>query len=337
MNDLDKKISAFTKLGNYLRKDKIDSRLNDLIVKTENNNSWFIFKNTLKALKIWGDSLRKENLLKWSTNYNFENKNTKQIGIIMAGNIPLVGFHDLMCVLFTNYTAIVKTSSSDPYLIPFLYKKLIEFDTDFKERAIFKKKIDFVHAVIATGSNATIKKINGKFNSCPSILRGNRNSVAILNGKESIEELELLSNDILEYFGFGCRSITKIYVPDNYDFSPLTKILRKKSEKIILKCYLNNFKNNMAINKMINNKFHVAGKFILVESKNIYAEISSVNYEYYNNLKLVFNEIKTNIKNIQCIVGNLNQNGLTKFGETQRPNLWTYSDNIDTLEFLLSL
>jgi len=143
MNDLDKKISAFTKLGNYLRKDKIDSRLNDLIVKTENNNSWFIFKNTLKALKIWGDSLRKENLLKWSTNYNFENKNTKQIGIIMAGNIPLVGFHDLMCVLFTNYTAIVKTSSSDPYLIPFLYKKLIEFDTDFKERAIFKKKDRF--------------------------------------------------------------------------------------------------------------------------------------------------------------------------------------------------
>ena len=226
MKDLDKKIRAFVKLGNYLRRDEIDSKLNDLIVKTENNNSWFIFENTLKAIKIWGNTLRKQNLLKWSTKYNFEKKKIKKIGIIMAGNIPIVGFHDLICVLFTNHIAIVKTSSSDPFLIPFFFKKLVEFEADFKDRVIFKNKIDFVHALIATGNNTTIKHINEKFHFYPSILRGNRNSVAVLNGKESVQELELLSNDILQYFGFGCRSITKIYVPNNYNFSNLKKILK---------------------------------------------------------------------------------------------------------------
>lgn len=337
MKDLDEKIRAFAKLGNYLSREKIDSKLNDQIIKTENNNNWFISKNTLKALKIWGESLGKENLLKWSAKYNFENKNAKQIGIIMAGNIPIVGFHDLMCVLFTNHTAMVKTSSSDPFLIPFLFKKLIEFDAGFTERVIFKKKIDFVDAIIATGTNITIKSINEKFKSCPSILRGNRSSVAVLNGKESIEELELLSNDILDYFGFGCRSITKIYVPDNYDFSNLTKILKKKSELITLKYYLNNFKKNKAINEIIKSKFFVAGKLILTESKNINADISSINYEYYSNLNLVYKQIKSDLNNIQCLVGNFNQTGFIKFGEAQKPNLWNYADNVDTVEFLLSL
>ena len=337
MKDLDKKIKAFAKLGNYLRRDKIDSKLNDLIVKTETNNSWFTFENTLKAIKIWGDTLRKENLVKWSTKYNFEKNKIKQIGIIMAGNIPIVGFHDLICVLFTNHIAIVKTSSSDPFLIPFFFKKLVEFEPDFKERVIFKNKIDFVHAVIATGNNTTIKHINEKFHFYPSILRGNRNSVAVLNGKESIQELERLSNDILQYFGFGCRSITKIYVPENYKFYNLKKILKKKTELITLKHYLNNFKKNKAINEIIKSRFHIAGKLILIESKSIHAEISSVNYEYYSNLNFVHNEIRSNYKNIQCFVGNSNQNGFIKFGETQKPNLWNYADNIDTVEFLLSL
>ena len=337
MKDLDEKIRAFAKLGNYLSREKIDSKLNDQIIKTENNNNWFISKNTLKALKIWGESLGKENLLKWSAKYNFENKNAKQIGIIMAGNIPIVGFHDLMCVLFTNHNAIVKTSSSDPYLIPFLYNKLVEYEPKFAEKVIFKNKIEFVDALIATGNNNSIKHISNKFRSYPSILRGTRNSIAILNGKETMEDLKLLSNDIFEYFGFGCRSITKIYLPNNYDFTLLKKILKEKSESLTLIKYLNNFKKNKAINEIINNKFHVAGKFLLIESKNISAEISTVNYEYYSNVNWLNKQIKSNLKRIQCLVGNYNHKSLVKFGEAQKPNLWTYADNIDTVEFLLSL
>ena len=151
MKHLDKKISAFVKLGKYLREEKIESKLEDLIIKTENNNRWFTYKNTVNALKIWGDTLRKENILKWSSKYNFEKENIKKIGIIMAGNIPTVGFHDLMCVLLTKHTAIIKTSSLDPFLIPFFYNKLVEFEAELAERAIFKNKIAFVDAVIATG------------------------------------------------------------------------------------------------------------------------------------------------------------------------------------------
>ena len=183
----------------------------------------------------------------------------------------------------------------------------------------------------------TLKNINEKFQFCPSILRGPRNSIAILDGKETEEELKLLSNDIFEYFGFGCRSISKIYVPINYDFSRLKKILKEKTESTRLIEYVNSFRKNKAINEIIKNKFHIAGKLILTEDKNIHAEISSVNYEYYSNLNFVHNEIRSNYKNIQCFVGNSNQNGFIKFGETQKPNLWNYADNIDTVEFLLSL
>ena len=337
MKHLDKKIIAFLKLGKYLRKKQIDSKLHSLILKTENNNSWFIYKNSLNALKIWGDTLRNENILKWLSKYDFAHENIKKIGIVMAGNIPMVGFHDLMCLLFTNHIGIIKTSSSDPYLIPFLYNKLIEFEPELSERVIFKKKIDFVDAIIATGNNISIKHINEKFRSYPSILRGTRSSIAILNGKESLEDLKLLSNDILTYFGFGCRSITKIYIPDKYDFTLLKKILKEKSESITLIEYLNNFKKNKAINEIIKNNFHIAGKLIIIESKNINAEISSINYEHYSNMDWINKEIESRIKSIQCIVGNLNKSSYVKFGEAQKPHLWNYADNIDTVEFLLSL
>ena len=337
MKHLDKKIKAFLKLGKYLREKKIDTKLHKLILKTENNNRWFIYKNTINALKIWGDTLRKKNILMWSSKYNFEKENIKKIGIIMAGNIPIVGFHDLMCVLFTSHIAIVKTSSSDPYLIPFLYNKLVEYEPELAEKVFFKNKIEFVDALIATGNNISIKHINDKFRSHPSILRGTRNSIAILSGKESLNELKLLSKDILTYFGFGCRSITKIYVPKNYNFKTLIKILREKSEKITLNDYLNNFKKIIAINEIIKSKFHVAGKLILIEDKNINAEISSLNYEYYDNIGWINNEINSNLKNIQCIVGNINRDNFIKFGEAQKPNLFDYADNIDTVKFLLSI
>ena len=337
MKHLDKKIIAFDKLGKYLRNEKIDSELHDLIIKTESNNAWFTYNNSLQALKIWGYTLIKENILKWSSKYNFENKNSKRIGIIMAGNIPLVGLHDLICVLITDHKGIVKTSSSDPFLIPFLYKKLIQFNSNFKERVVFKSKINSIDAFIATGSNLTIKHINEKFNSYPSILRGSRNSVAVLNGKESTKELKLLSNDIFGYFGFGCRCITKIYVPNNYNFDVLIKILKEKSESIMLNEYLNNFNKNKAINEIIKSKFYIAGKLILIEDKSIHAEIASINYEYYNNIDWLNNEIKSNLKKIQCIVGKINRRGFIKFGETQKPDLWNYADNIDTIKFLLSL
>ena len=337
MKHLDIKIEAFLKLGEYLRKKNIDSTLHSLILKTQNNNRWFVYKNCINALKIWGDTLRKENILKWSSKYNFTYKKIKKIGIIMAGNIPIVGFHDLMCLLFSNHIGIIKTSSSDPFLIPFLYNKLVEFEPELAERVIFKKKIDFVDAIIATGNNISIKNINEKFHSYPSILRGTRSSIAILNGKESEEDLKLLSNDILTYFGFGCRSITKIYVPYKYDFTLLKKILKEKSGPITLIEYLNNFKKIKAINEIIKNNFHVAGKLIIIESKNINAEISSINYEHYSSIDCINKEIESRINSIQCMVGNVNKGNFVKFGEAQKPNLWDYADNIDTVKFLLSL
>lgn len=337
MIHLDKKIRAFIRLGKYLQEEKIDSRLHNLIIETENNNKWFLYRNTLNALRIWGYTLTKKNILKWLSKYNFDNKKLKRIGIIMAGNIPLVGFHDLICVLFTEHIAIVKTSSSDPFLIPFLYKQLIKFEPELEGKAEFDSKLNRIDAIIATGNNVTIKHINYKFKSYPSILRGSRNSVAILTGKESLKELKLLSNDILSYFGFGCRSVTKIYVPNNYNFTPLKKILKEKSELIKQNEYLNNFKKNKAVNKIIKSKFHVAGKLLLIQNKNISAEISTINYEYYFNKDSVINEINSNLKIIQCVVGSIIESKSIKFGETQKPNLWNYADNIDTIEFLLSM
>ncbi len=337
MKHLDKKIRAFVKLGKYLRRDNIDFELSELIVKTENNNKWFIFKNTLKALRIWGDTLRKENILEWLSKYDFENKDVKIIGVIMAGNIPLVGFHDLMCVIFTNHIAIVKTSSSDPFLIPFLYMKLTEFEPHLEKKVIFKEKIDFADAIIATGNNLTINNIRLKFNSHPAILRGSRNSIGILDGSESLKELKLLSNDIFDYFGFGCRSITKIYVPNNYNFSPLIEILREKSKSISLNEYINNFKKNKAINKIIKSNFHIAGKLVLIEDKSIHADISTINYEFYDNKKTLFKEINSNLSRIQCLIGNMDGDSFVKFGQAQKPKLVNYADNIDTIQFLLSL
>ena len=337
MRHLDKKIGAFIKLGKYLRREKIDPQLNNLILKTQKNNRWFTFEYIIKALRTWGDTLKTENIHRWISKYNFDSQKVKKIGIIMAGNIPMVGFHDLICVLFTNHTAFVKTSSSDPYLIPFIYNKLIEFENDFVERVIFKNTIESVNAVIASGNNVTIKHINEKFNLYPSILRGNRSSIAILNGEESLKELKLLSNDIFAYFGFGCRSITKIYVPKNYNFKPIIRVLKEKSESITLNDYLNNFKRVTAINKIIKSKFYVAGKLVIIQDKSINAEISSINYEYYDNEESLINEINLNLDMIQCVVGNNSQKNFIKFGDSQKPSLWNYADNIDTIKFLLSL
>ena len=350
---LEQRINAFEKLGDFLSQFSTKTPLknddilfNDLffdgfkhqIKLTNEHNGWFTTENINLSLQNWSKALAKDNLIKWTKNYNFINSKPKTVAIIMAGNIPLVGFHDFLSVLITGHNVLVKQSSNDKHLMPFLAKYLEHVEPGFKNKISFtESKLDLFDAVIATGSNNTARYFEYYFKNKPSIIRKNRNSVAILTGNETPEELESLSNDIFQYYGLGCRNVSKLFVPLDYNFDAFFNAMYKWHPIINSAKYANNYDYNKAVYLMSEFDLLENGFLMLKKDASYSSPIATLFYEYYNDTESLKNELNNNTDKLQCIVANKLTDTAINFGQTQTPQLWDYADNIDSIEFLLNI
>jgi hypothetical protein len=347
------KIRAFVELGKFLRQFSENSNVKnegvlhnnlyfdafvDLIELSQSHNGWYTQKQVYFAIQSWAEALTEDNLIKWLAPYNAKEIEPKTIGLILAGNIPLVGFHDFLSVLISGHCVLIKTSSNDQHLLPFLAKYLITVAPELQKKITFVDgKLENFDAVIATGSNNTARYFEFYFKDKPSIIRKSRNSVAVLNGQETKEQLIALGEDIFRYFGLGCRNVSKLFVPKGYDFTLFFEAIFEYQDVIHYEKYANNYDYNKAVFLMSNFKLLDNGFLTIKEDTSHASPISSVFYEYYNNLAEIENRLQTDQDIIQCIVSNDLVKNSIPFGTTQKPALWDYADGIDTISFLKEL
>ena len=347
------KIKAFVALGKFLGQFSENSNIKieavvhndlffdafvDLIQLSQSHNGWYTQEQVYFAIQSWAKSLTEENLTTWLTPYNLEKIDPKTIGLILAGNIPLVGFHDFLSVLISGHKVLVKTSSNDQHLLPFLAKYLIAVEPKLKNNITFVEgKLENFEAVIATGSNNTARYFEFYFKDKPSIIRKSRNSVAVLNGQETAAQLIALGDDIFRYFGLGCRNVSKLFVPNGYDFTAFFEAIFVYQDVIHYEKYANNYDYNKAVFLMSNFKL-LDNEFLTIKEDTSHASpISSVFYEYYTSLEEVEKRLIVDRESIQCVVSNELVTDSIPFGTTQKPELWDYADDVDTIAFLKNL
>lgn len=298
-------------------------------------NGWFTPEFVQKATEqIATRFLSKDVLLQWAAAYQLPDEPApqKQIGIVMAGNIPLVGFHDFLCVFISGHLALIKTSSKDNALIRHLTDKLIEWEPAVAQRVEYADMLKGCDAYIATGSNNSSRYFEYYFSKYPHIIRRNRTAAALLTGNEGPEELEQLADDVFLYFGLGCRNVTKLYVPREYDFLPLLTAFKKYNYLADHHKYKNNYDYNLALH-ILNNQFYMSSEaLIIVETPSLFSPISQLHYEYYDQAADVVKALKGHGE-LQCLVGR----GYMGFGQAQYPSLTDYADGVDTIAFLQSL
>ena len=348
MSDFKERLIAFSELGT-LFKENVDKKenkkfpewntvLEKTLIESHSYNSWFTIDNLKLSLKNWSNSLQENIISDWLSKYNIEDKSSKKIAIIMAGNIPAVGFHDLLCSLLLNFDCIVKLSSEDKLLIPFIVKFLESRNEKLKNKVTFEsEKLKDFDGVIATGNNNSHRYFDYYFSKYPNLLRKTRHSIAVLDGKESDNDLSDLSNDIFNYFGLGCRSVSKVFIPYGYDLDLLFNAFFRHKEVVNHNKYVNNFDYNKAVYLMSKEKFIENGFIILKEESKLGSPIGCLFYEFYNDKKEITKLINNNSDSIQCVVSNINFNTNIKFGQTQCPNINDYADNNDTIKFLLKI
>jgi len=350
---LDKRTKAFINLGHFLSQfsnSEIVKKENILcndnffdafklqIKRAQEYNSWFTQDNVLFAFESWTKALTEKSINKWLQSYDVPEQGKKTIAIIMAGNIPLVGFHDFLSVAITGNKVLAKLSSNDKYFIPLIAKYLEYVEPSFKDTFVFTEaKLENYDAVIATGSDNTARYFDYYFGKHPHIIRKSRNALAVLDGNETLEQLEALSDDIFRYYGLGCRSISKIFVPKGYNFDMLFKAIYKHKDIINYIKYANNYDYNKAVYLMSLFDLQDNGFFMLKEDKSYSSPIASLFYETYEDLDVLKKKLLDDSDKIQCISTELNVENSVKLGSTQAPKLWNYADNVDTVKFLLTL
>lgn len=345
MINLQQRIKAFTELGKQLNNkvanyDK-DESFKTILNQAKSQNSWFTIPNQLKALSAIADMLDKNALANWLKAYpKIENRiNPKTIGVIMAGNIPAVGFHDLLVVLVSGNKLQSKCSSSDVVLIKLLTDMLIAIEPSSKDRINFTDRIKNVDAVIATGSNNSSRYFEYYFKNIPHVTRKNRNSVAVLTGNETIEELNELGKDIFSYFGLGCRNVSKLMVPEGYAFDTFFEsIASYGAEMNDHNKYLNNYDYYRAIYLLEQIPFLTNNFLHIKEDESFASPVSVLHYEVYKSKTELKDRLASSLERIQCIVANEKiLGGEAGFGKTQQPTVNDYADGVDTLAFILNL
>jgi hypothetical protein len=294
-------------------------------------NAWFLPSFIEIATKNIAEHLLNIETLEKVINIYSQTKNPQNIGIIMAGNIPLVGFHDFLCVFLSGHKQTIKLSSKDNILLPHLVGKMIEWNPEIQKIVQFEEMLNGCDAYIATGSNNSARYFNQYFGKFPNIIRKNRTSIAILDGTETTEELNLLSDDIQLYFGLGCRNVTQVLVPKAYDFLPLLKALEKYDYYMDSHKYKHNYDYVLTINIMNNASYKTNGSIVLTPNPSPFSVISSINYDYYNDFESVISNVDK--EQLQVIIGH----NFKLFGEAQRPSFFDFADGIDTMEFLSKL
>ena len=316
-----------------------DAGMEAAVHKASLYNSWFTVDNTQHMLKaITTQFLNKDALTQWLAKYQIPNEPSDiKVGIIMAGNLPLVGFHDLLCVLAVGQIASVKLSSKDEIMLPHLVKVLETVSPEMAARVEFAERLSGFDAVIATGGNNTGRYFEQYFGKYPHIIRRNRNSVAVLEGNETRAELMRLGDDIFRYFGLGCRNVSKIYVPRGYDLTILLDALEPFSTVMLHDKYKNNYDYQRTL-LLLNQTPHLASEFLSIREKDtIISAISTLNYEYYDSLDEVMKALAAAESDIQVVVSKLPIDGAVALGKSQQPELWDYADKVDTIAFLTSV
>ena len=326
------------KRENILHNDLFFNEFLDLIHLSRSHNGWYTPEQVFFAVNSWADALTKENLDQWLSKYDLSDIEPKTVGLILAGNIPLVGFHDFLSVLISGHKVLVKTSSNDQHLLPFIAKYIIAIEPQLADYITFVEgKLENFDAVIATGSNNTARYFKYYFKEKPSIIRKSRNSVAVLDGNESDEQMIALGEDIFRYFGLGCRNVSKLFVPKGYNFDAFFGGIFPYQDIIKYEKYANNYDYNKAVFLMSNFKL-LDNEFLTIKEDTSYASpISSVFYEFYDDLQELKNRLKSDNGQIQCIVSNGIIVNSVPFGKTQKPELWDYADNVDTIKFLQAI
>ena len=347
---LQQRINAFVHLGAFLGQFTSEVPVKDASVrnneaffegmiatltKAQNLNTWFTEDNLQFACKSWSEALTKEQLERWLTPYKISVESSqKTVAIVMAGNIPLVGFHDFLSVLLSGHRVVAKLSSNDSVLLPFLAKYLIAIEPGFEAHiTLTTETLSNFDAVIATGSDNTALYFEHYFGKYPNIIRKNRNSVAIITGNETTDELKALANDVFLYFGLGCRNVSKIYVPEGYNWDDFFNGMYAWKDVINNHKYMNNYDYNKAVYLMSDITLLDNEYLLLKEDSGFSSPISVLFYETYKDTASLTKKLTANTSKIQCIVSNNH----VPFGVAQSPALHEYADGVDTLKFLLAL
>ena len=334
----EKKIKAFVRLGDFLLNP--DEEFKNILKNAKHKNGWFTDLETKKAVSANGLMLNQTDLQTWLKTYTLPNQKPKKVGLILAGNIPLVGFHDILAVLLSGNIALIKLSSQDDILIQAVLKQLIKIEPDFKNQIEIVSRLENFDAVIATGSNNSSRYFDYYFSKVPHIIRKNRNSVALLTGEESTEDLKQLGHDIFDYYGLGCRNVSKFFVPEGYIFNHFFESIQEFEHILNHHKFQNNYDYNKSI-YLVNKVHHFDNGFLLVtKNEKLSSPLSVVYYEEYQNLNNVITKIEVQKEEIQVVVSKANglkNIAVVKFGESQKPKLWDYADGVDTLAFLSAL
>ncbi|MDQ1095979.1 MULTISPECIES: acyl-CoA reductase [Chryseobacterium] len=335
-------VLGLTKLGRYIHTYLTEdpesqaenySELETVIRKSQMENPWFTIESQKFALEEWAGLLTEGTLRHWLEGYTVS-KTPKKVGLILAGNIPLVGFHDVISVILSNHIPLIKLSSKDRHMIPFLLGKWNEF-TDGGIRYEMVEKLESFDAVIATGSNNTARYLEYYFKNHLSIIRKNRTSVAVLKGDETNEELQLLAEDIFHYFGLGCRNVTRLFIPKDFLIDRLFENFLNFSDIINHHKYANNYDYNRAVYLLNQDQFWDNNFVMLKEDEKLFSPLSVINFSRYESLDEVKEFLAEHSEDIQCVVAK-DELGLDSvpLGEAQHPGLNTYADNVDTMKFL---
>jgi hypothetical protein len=347
-------IGRLSELGQKLASP--DAALMEIIENEHHYNAWFTPQSTLEAVKAIGGMLNEADVTTWlghqtsefggrrseekQSDNRFPASDIKKVGLILAGNIPLVGFHDVLCVLASGHHALVKASSNDARLIKYILNLFVEIAPEYAGTYSFVDRLANFDAVIATGSNNTSRYFEYYFGKVPNIIRKNRNSIALLTGNESREDLFNLGHDIFDYFGLGCRNVSKLLVPKGYDFVPFFESIEPYQPIIHHHKYNNNYDYNKSI-YLVNGDKHLDNGFLLVkEDERLASPLAVLYFEYYDDLDNAQIRLAELSDNIQCIVSGIPlhlSNQIVGFGESQKPRLWDYADGVDTMAFLTSL
>ncbi len=331
--------TAFVRLGQWMRDVEKES-LEFTLRQAHNENQWFTPENSLKAIRSLGEMLDEKDLGKWLANYEFKEHEAKRIGIIMAGNIPLVGFHDLLCVLLSGNTGVVKMSKDDKVLLPFVLEKLFEIEPALKPQVELADKLENYDAAIATGSNNSAMHFAYYFRKVPHIIRRNRNAVAVISGNESPEELAELGHDVFDYFGLGCRNVSQIYLPQDFDIAKFYEPLQQYQDIINHNKYANNHTFQKAIHIMNLVSIYDNDFLILVEHEQIASPTATCHYQRYTDIAEVEKTLAEKQDQLQCVIAQpyVFENLITTpLGQGQQPKLWDYADGVDTMAWVGSL
>ncbi|MFH1322166.1 MAG: acyl-CoA reductase [Bacteroidota bacterium] len=363
--NIEQRINAFIELGRILDQSSISKpeahlptgrdeapladNLHSLIKSAHHYNGWFTEENVSFAIGAIAQSLREENIRKWLETYKNrmgDSVQSHRIGVVMAGNIPLVGFHDFLCVLMSGNIFVGKTSSKDHKILSAVADALIEIAPDFKEYIEFSEEhLGNIDAIIATGSDNTSRYFEYYFGKYPNIIRRNRNSIAVIDGNETQNELKELARDIFQYFGLGCRNVSKLFVPDGYDFDKFFNAIAEYKYVTDHNKYSNNYDYCKTI-YLMNQTSHLDNGFLLLkEDTKTASPVAALFYEYYSNIEMLIKRLKSVSDNVQCIVSTREKlsksskllESCIPFGQSQQPQLWDYADGVDTMSFLISL